>query len=636
MATKSALVQRPLSSLRMNTTYQRFIGGLLFASMTCSLAVSCKKEQVASIVSPEKLPINDGNGDYLPDYAWSDPNGAVVVQFSLPNGAQPAPPPSPPSRWTWNVADPTHFRITHFAWLGDVNNDHFADLAVVEQSLAQETCADSKVHVFTGSRTGLSPTPQWTASDTAQALNGLGNSSPNDGGVGPAHGPAHFAQMGRILHRVAGDRPLWIASATNTPPRQGSSTENIAYCGLDELWLYRELNQQPTQRIVIETGTVTAIATGFLDGDTFVDLAVLVPPQIEIYRGNSSGFERTPTARLHDPHDDPQRVSNLAIDDVDGDGVGELLVTFEYSPTHDGLAHVGAVHFDPLSPSIETQTLVIHSDSTHGEGRSITVLRVMDPRTHRLTRQRYVVVADPETNSLFRYERFLRSNTSNTALIEPSFALRSPLGSEQFGSAMVALSRTGPLLVRAVDRQTARVQLWRLNAVDGGLQPLFTGQLLGEHPMALAALTQQIATQRPLIAATLGGYGGCDVPEPREQVIIDESRPDALQASIIAALNNESLTPAEGRANTGVIQTLADCHRAALRENCEHESRLQLTITGNTNNLSTIRGIAWIGPSRPDERRCVTALMGRELQSSQPFDESTNVSFTLRRGRAQQ
>ncbi len=574
---------------------------------------ACKKTAPPTALT---LPaeVNDSDGDHLGDFAWTEPNGAVRVRQSTQA------PPSP--GWSWRVADPTLSFVSQLAFLGDLNGDRVAEFAVVEQSLSQETCAPGKVHVFSGSRAGLDRAPMFA----------VGSLDPQHISLPDAAVPGrlHFARTGHLIHRVASGDARWIIGVTQeleappagrmtsrtTPPPALSTQQRVAFCGQDELWLYQGV--QLKQRIAIETGAVTAVATGDLDGDGLTDLAVLVPPQIELYRGTRDGFESQPSHRMHDPHDDRQRVSGLAIDDINGDSQGELIVTFEYSPSHDGFARVGAVHFEPLSDHVQTRTLVIQSQSAQGEGRSVIVLR---PRLSALSLQRRaVVVADPETNSLYVYDRFAQAEQ-----LLPTAVLRSPIGTEQFGTAITALSANGPLAVRGVNAQTGGVQLWQISLQNTAPRELVPTQLLGEHPMAIAARDNQITSQRAVMAASMRSFGGCDVATPREQVVIEDSRPDALQRAIILALNTQS----------DLLDKIAECHRVALRQNCEYESRLQLTLTGNVANRPILRGIAWIGSSRPDERQCVSTLVGREILATQHLDESTSLTLTLLRGRAQ-
>jgi hypothetical protein len=643
----------------------------------CVLALSafaCKKPAVVA-TTPTLYLRNDANGDGRPDFAWSDSDSTVHMRLSAParnsttvRGAQ---------EWRWSVAAASETRVTRIAFLGDLTGDRFAEFAVVEQSLTQETCAPARLHIFSGGSVGPDRAPRFTLSDNDALRRRMlppdanvaqpSPTEPAQADGGSTEITAHFARIGHLLQPVEGAPGRWIvavteslqASASRPPPApadNGTVSDISTYCGRDELWLMRGLEPSPSQRLVIETGAVTAFATGDLDGDSMTDLAVLVPPQIELYRGTATGFERSPSGRLHDPHDDPQRVSSLAIGDVNHDGRSELVVTFEYSPTHDGLARVGAIHYAPFAPNHDSKLLVIQSDTTLGEGRRALVLQNSTPFIN--TQRQWVMLSDPNTNSLYMYD-----GAGSGALLQPARVLRSPIGSEQFGSAVVTLSPTGPLVARAVNTQSGRVELWQVDHHTGALQQVAEPQLASTSPMLLASYNNRVAQQRPAIAAPTTSYGGCDVPNPREQVVIDENAPDLMQRALITALNSlavvftehdaavRDVTNADTRSEssrTDIVATLADCHRATLKHNCDQDSRVQLTVRAIDPTHAVISGVAWIGSSVADERACVSTLIGQTIESATPLYRppsarrptepviSSSLTINLRRGSAQQ
>jgi hypothetical protein len=561
-----------------------------------ALLVGCRRDGVAVRAAPRVGVTSDVDGDGLGDVVLSDaPLGALLLRGSRAR-------PLTEVRWRWSVsaADPARVRVASVVLAGDLDRDGRAEVALSETSVTDDPCARGGVRVHRGGTAGVSPLPAWRLEDATAA-------------DARTH---HYARVGAHLARVDGlDGPGsfgLIVSARRTRVTDGSSSDGAPhaaagsseFCQGDELWVYHGTSRTPGQRIVIGEGEVQRVVTGRIDGDAFSDLFVLAPPKGLLFRGRRGGFEERPSATLVDPHDDPQRWSDAAIGDLDGDGDGEVIVTTQYSSEGAQRGRVAVVHYDVFSHAPRVAAMyALGERASGGAPRSVVVLSDLDG-----DRRSEVVVADPSQRAALL---FLGRTEPRWA--SPDRVLRA---SESDGTLGVTLINAGD-----VDGDGRDEVLVRAEREDGAMATLHLGwPLRGTlERVTLPPGPQGFGWALAGRSANTGGSRPRELPPlPRRcRVPSAEREPERLVA--VGAPRVAADGPRIAEALRERVRALALCQQRALEEDCSRASRASISLGRDDAGALSVAGVAWLDPTTDALRDCVqSALGGPLLDASAP------------------
>lgn len=566
--------------------------------------------------------VNDANGDGLADLVVADaPLGATLL-FGSRNRTRAL--FAAPWRWSVHVDDPARVRAGAMAFIGDTNGDRRSELAIAEVPVSSsDPCPRGGIRVYRGDARGFSDEPAYRIEAPAAMGEGID----------------HYAMVGAHLVRVdeldGAGTTGFVASARRTrvsrvEPDGGdladagdSSAEDSGgrrseFCQGDELWVLRGDARTPSQRIFIEHGEVRRVVVGNIDRDGFRDMVVLAPPKAIVFRGRIGGFHERPAIVLDDPHDDPQRWSDVAIGDVDGDGDGEIVLTFQYSSASDGVARAGMVHFDVLGDSRQGALSAPSADGSEAAaGRSVLVVRDQDGDG-----RDEIVVADPNLRAVLVYR-----GRAETSWPTPDRVLR--VG-ESAGALGVTLVDVGD-----IDGDRRDDIVVRATRDDGGMSTLFfanplrselTRVELAPGPegfgYSLAGRSSALGGSLPRDLAALARR--CEVPSPTE-------RPEALvtvRAPMVRADGPRIEAALRGRS-----VALAQCHERWLRDDCNNEATASLTLQRSDAGVVSVAGVAWGERSNDALRDCVEQALSAPLldRSAPGADGPVVIEFRAQR-----
>ncbi len=534
--------------------------------------------------------VNDANGDGVSDVLVSDaPLGAQLLLGARSNALA-----TVGWRWTVRVDDPARVRAGTMAFAGDLDGDRRSEVAIAQTPVrGDDPCAHGGVRVHYGSSaTGLSPQPAWWLEDPTPM----------------GEGTDHYALVGAHLARVDDiDGPRssgLVVSARRTrvlraPTDAGAPAARSEFCQGDELWVYRGATRSPSQRIFIEQGEVTRVVVGRIDADAHADLVVLAPPRVLIYRGRAGGFEDAPAVELDDPHDDPQRWSDVAVGDVDGDGDGEVVLTFQYSSASEGVARAGVVHYDVLA-SLRREGALSAPSATGAEGaagRSVLVVRDQDG-----DRRDEIVIADPVLRAVLVYRGRSEGNW-----LTPDRVLRVAESAGVLGVTLVDAGdidgdRRDEILVRAARDDGGMSTLYVCEALRGELErvPLAPGAEGFAH--AIAGRTTAVAGAAPRDLPALARR--CAVPSAQSEA----SRLVTIEAPMVRVDASRVSDALSARA-----QAMAACHERSLIEDCNRSATASITLARDAAGALVAAGIAWQSDTTDALRDCVQQALAGPL-----------------------
>jgi hypothetical protein len=574
------------------------------AARTASSALSSR----AALARAAMITRNDADGDGLGDVLVADAPLGVELLRGARRGALST------SSWRWSpsLTDATRVRVGAMAFTGDLDGDHRSEVAIAEVPVTRESdpCAHGGVRIYRGAQDGLSPEPAWRLEDAPPM----------------GEGTDHYALVGAQLARVDGlDGPGTfglVVSARRTrvalvhasdggdggDAATTSETDSRArseFCQGDELWVYRGSARTPSQRIVVNAGDVQRVVVAHVDRDAWPELVVLAPPRVLIYRGRAGGFEEAPAATLNDPHDDPQRWSDVAVGDVDGDGDGEIVVTFQYSSASEGVARAGIVQYEPLSDARREGALSAPSSSTAegAAGRSVLVVRDADGDG-----RDEIVLADPTQRAVFVYR-----GRADESWPTPDRVLRVPDSAGDLGVTLVSAGDVNgdhreEILVRASRDDGGMATLYFADPLRGELERVARAPGAQGYGYSLAGHGSAMGGSAPRELAPAARR--CVVPsaqqEPERLVTVSEPALSADRARVASALRAK-------------LPALAACHERALGEDCNLRARASLTLRRDPRGTVTVAGIAWLDPTSDALRDCVqNAFTAPLLESSRP------------------
>ncbi len=261
------------------------------------------------------FPAGDLNGDGYADLALrpGSVSGSFDLLFGSPTGY------SVPAAWH-SAADAASQRGASIAPAGDIDSDGYADLLVGAPAGA------GRLEVYRGQASGPQTNPTWSI---AGASTGLGTAVAPAGDVnGDGYADFLAADLGNKVYLY-----------------QGSALGPVAAA-----WSVSGATVSPA-----------TLAAGDVNGDGYSDLVVVVNSKdIVLYYGSPSGpsqpriLQRDYGSSLSD-----LTVTSLAIADINGDGMGDVLVTgmidqvfplLPYQVVSSGLAYV--IPGTPLGPDI--------------------------------------------------------------------------------------------------------------------------------------------------------------------------------------------------------------------------------------------------------------------------------------------
>lgn len=544
--------------------------------------------------------VNDSNGDGLADVIVNNaPLGALLLLGSRVPGAALS---TVGWRWSVRIDDPARVRAGAMVFAGDLDGDGKSEVAIAERGVrGDEPCARGGVRVYYGSAsTGLSPEPAWWLEPPAPM----------------GEGTDHYALVGQQLARVdAIDGPRsngLVVSARRTrvvlvdvAAQDGgvARVHHSEFCHGDELWVYRGATRSPSQRWFIEAGEVRRIVTGRVDRDEFTDLIVLASSKLLVYRGRTGGFEERPAIALDDRHDDPQRWSDVAVGDVDGDGDGEIVLTFQSSRASEGPSRAGSVLYDVLSEQRMERMLFAPSAGVVDAvaARSVLVMRDQDG-----DRCDEIVIADPVLRAVLVYRG--REDADWPA---PDRVLRVAESAGTLGVTMVDAGdidgdRRDEILVRATRDDGGMATLYVCEPLRGQLErvPLPPGPEGFAFSLAGRSNAMGGGAPRPLPPLPRR----CAVPSAQSEasrlVTIDAPMVRVDRARVSLALSQR-------------LQALARCQERELLEDCNRNAVASITLARDGTGALMAQGIAWQSDSTDALRDCVqTALAGPLLSPS--------------------
>jgi hypothetical protein len=228
---------------------------------------------------------------------------------------------APSATWQFTVRARSAPIDTSWGTTLDVNGDGYADLAVSDPGVSNNTGA---VYIYVGSPSGLGTIPAKTI---------LGPNGPNGyfGGV--------IASAGDV--NGDGYADLLVAAPAWTPPVGPSSSPQgnayVYYGGPDTL----ASDPSPSLTGALTTGSTggCVASAGDVNGDGYGDIALTVDggDEIGIYLGSASGIATAPSFTIGPGPDDSGFGWALASADVNGDGLTDLIVGSPYF-------EVGRVH----------------------------------------------------------------------------------------------------------------------------------------------------------------------------------------------------------------------------------------------------------------------------------------------------
>lgn len=522
-------------------------------------------------------------------------------------------------RWVEPLQSPHRVRAGAIAFSGDLDGDGRSELAIAETSTrADDPCAHGGVRVYRGATSGLESSPAWRLADPPPM----------------GEGTDHYARVGAQLARVDeidGPRTYGlVVSATRTrvveqrarsqgdgaaePHAEGdgatadetdASVLRSEFCEGDELWVYRGDARTPSQRIFVAQGAVRRVVTGRVDADPHRELVVLTASKVLVFRGRAGGFEERAAVEIDDAHDDPQRWSDVAVGDVDGDGDGEIVLTFQYSRANQGALRKGAVHFDVLGRERRERALYAPSTSEVETAalRSVLVLRDRDG-----DRRDEIVIADPSLRAVLVYR-----GRSEGEWLAPDRVLRVPESAGALGVTLVDAGdvdgdRRDDIVVRAARDDGGMATLYVARSLRGELTrvPLPAG--LDGFAYSIAGRSSSMSATPPRDLPPLARR--CEVPRAQEA-------PEALvsiEAPMVRA-DRQRLTAALATR----LQSLARCHEQSLEEDCNRSATASVTLSRDEAGVVTVRGIAWMDATTDALRDCVQrALSGAILERARP------------------
>lgn len=574
--------------------------------VACGSLVACRKIRHArgrahstrnQVAHRGSIPVvNDANGDGIADVLVSGaPLGAQLL-----SGSRGAPAPLSSVSWRWNVSvtDPARVRAGAMVFAGDLDGDRKSEVAIAQTSVSDDDpCAHGGVRVHYGSAlTGLSPQPAWWL----------------DAPVAMGEGTDHYALVGQHLARVddiEGPRSYGlVVSARRTrvalrnvpvPDGGGVRVRRSEFCQGDELWVYRGATRSPSQRFFIEAGEVRRVVTGRIDRDAFSELVVLAPPKVLIYRGRSGGFEERPAVELDDPHDDPQRWSDVAVGDVDGDGDGEIVLTFQYSSASEGVARAGIVHYNVLSEQRSEGILSAPSASNAegAAGRSVLVVRDQDG-DHRDE----IVIADPTLRAVLVYR-----GRPDDGWPTPDRVLRV---ADSAGVLGVTLVDAGD-----IDGDRRDEILVRASRDDGGMATLYVCEALrGElERISLAPGAEGFAYSIAARSNAVGGSAPRALPPLPRRCVVPSAQAEAERLLTIDAPMVRVDAARVSEALSVRTQALASCQERQLLEDCNRSAEASITLTRDATGALVASGIAWQSDSTDALRDCVQQALNGAL-----------------------
>ncbi|MDP3275509.1 MAG: VCBS repeat-containing protein [Deltaproteobacteria bacterium] len=568
---------------------------------------SCKSREIerpAVIVRAASVVHNDSNGDGLADVLLGDtPTGALLLL-----GTRARWPAGIAWRWHPEEQDPAAISLAALAFAGDRDGDHMSEIAIAEgPSRTEGRCYRGGVRVYSGRAEGaleetsqrlLGPTAQ---SDSAGEFARIGERLLRVDGLGGrrASGLLVSATHVRVLARALPADANEDASGDARGDARGDGsahTEQTRFCEGTELWVYGARDQRPSQRIALPDGELRDWASGRMDSDVYPDLALLAGSKIYIYRGNSQGFEPSPARVLHDDHDSPDRWSRVALGDLDGDGLQDLVLACEYTGAGEGIARAGVVHFAPLSGEQRVGVLGAPNGGVteQGLGRSLAVVHDLngDGRDE-------VVIADPASSAVLIY-----LGRAGQSWPSPDRVVRGPASVGVLGVGVIDagdLDGDGrhDVLVRAARRDGAMVTLFVLNPLTGELvRALLPSATSGyAHVMAGA---QSVASEAPPELPPL--LRRCVIPSAQLQ-------PELLVSATVLGPESLHIRPPVADALAQLVRALAPCQAAALAQDCGRATRASLTLAvasiAARPTLHAESAVAWEGESDDTLRECV-------------------------------
>jgi hypothetical protein len=568
------------------------------------------RNQLAPRARGASAVINDSNGDGIADLVVSGaPLGAQLLLGSRAPGAALS---TVGWRWSVRTSDPARVRAGAMVFAGDLDGDRKSEVAIAQSSVSDDDpCAPGGVRVYYGSAsTGLSPEPAWW----------LENPPPM------GEGTDHYALVGQHLARVdeiEGPRSFGlVVSARRTrvvlrdepaPDGGGVRVRRSEFCQGDELWVYRGATRSPSQRLFIEAGEVRRVVTGRVDRDAFTDLVVLAPPRVLVYRGRAGGFEERPAIALDDPHDDPQRWSDVAVGDVDGDGDGEIVLTFQYSSASEGVARAGIVHYNVLSEQRSEGILSAPSanNAEGAAGRSVLVVRDQDG-DHRDE----IVIADPVLRAVLVYR-----GRADDGWPTPDRVLRV---AESAGALGVTLVDAGD-----IDGDQRDEIIVRATRDDGGMATLYACEPLRTEleRVALPPGAEGFAYSLAGRSNAMGGGAPRALPPLPRRCEVPSAQSEALRLVTIDAPMVRVDASRVSAALSQRTQALASCQERQLLEDCNRSAVASITLARDAAGALIAQGIAWQSDSTDALRDCVQTALGGVLLS--PSREGSDGLVTI-------
>jgi|LNFM01.1.fsa_nt_gb hypothetical protein len=610
---------------------RRVAGALLSLAALTAIAdttTGCRKRhrsqpQRAATSVRARAVINDANGDGLADIAVADaPLGAMLL-FGTHRASSLAL-SSAPWRWTVSASDPSPVRAGAMAFIGDLNGDRRSELAIGEAAVSpQEACPRGGVRIYLGDARGFGREPAYRIEAPAP----MGEGTDHYAFVG-----AHIARVDAIdgprttgfvvsarRTRVSLIEPVRDAGdAADADAQSEAGAQRSEFCQGDELWVLRSDGRTPSQRLFIEQGEVQRIVIGHVDRDAFRDMVVLAPPKAIVFRGRAGGFEERAAIVLDDPHDAPQRWSDVAIGDVDGDGDGEIVLTFQYGVAPEGVTRAGVVHFDVLGDSRQVALSAPTSERNEAAvGRSVLVVRDQDGDG-----RDEIVVADPNLRAVLVYRGNAESNWP-----APDRVLRV---SESAGALGVTLVDGGD-----IDGDGRDDIIVRAARDDGGMATLYVASpLRGELArVELAPGPEGFGYSLAGRSSSQGGGHPRELP-PRArrcEVASATEHPEAL-VTVGAPMVRADRARIEAALRERTV-ALAQCHERWLREDCNHQATASLTLLRSDAGVVSVAGVAWGEQSNDALRDCVQQALTAPLidRSSPGADGPVVIEFRAQR-----
>ena len=329
--------------------------GSEFAWRVRACAGACGEWSDVRYVEVGRLPADfdgDGHGDLTvgaQDTDGAETNqGAAYVFSGTSTGADTASPAA--------LANPEPLMMARFgnsvASAGDVNGDGFDDLVV-------GAYLHARVHVYLGGPTGIGPTPDQTLANPLEPT---------------ASAFGWVVAAGGDLNGDGFD-DLVVGAQSQDSPTNAEGAVFVYQGAAGGVGTTPILIDSPSRQELGQFGF--SVGSGDVDGDGLPDLVVgatsfdgtsINEGIAYLFRGLPSGVETSPTWTL--PHPDPalggEFGRDVAVGDLDGDGLADLLIAAPFSM--DGAEEAGSVWVFPGLDGPEPTATPVSRPSTEAFG----------------------------------------------------------------------------------------------------------------------------------------------------------------------------------------------------------------------------------------------------------------------------